>query len=371
MNPVPQRSHAGRLSPHTVRVPRRRGASAVLAMIALGIAAAWCVAGAGVHASRAHGAATARQPADTAPNETPPAIAEHTGAGGTQAQFRNVDFDIGGGIVLDIARLRGELASKQQAAPIAFDDKTSFVIHIASAEVGLSMESLDSLMNGYVFAYRGAPLKHLKFSTDSGKLIQEGTLHKVVDIPFRITAVMSMTPEGLIRVHPVAIKIFKVNGRGLMKALGVTLASLLDLKHAHGVSVEKNDLLLDPQQLLPPPAIAGRVTAVRVEPNEVVQVFGDSAAAGDHPLHPPETARNYMYFHGGTLHFGKLYMVDADMQIIDQDPADAFQFSIDKYNSQLVAGYSKNTPSKGLVVFMPDLAKAQREQASRDVSHHR
>ncbi|MGH7647472.1 MAG: hypothetical protein ACREND_05105, partial [Gemmatimonadaceae bacterium] len=196
MNPVPQRSHAGRLSPHTARVARRRGASAVLAMLALGIAAAWCAAGAGMHASRAHRATTAKQPTDTAPNETPAAIAEHTGAGGTQAQFRNVDFDIGGGIVLDITRLRGKLESKQQAAPIAFDDKTSFVIHIASAEVGLSMQSLDSLMNGYVFAFRGAPLKHLKFSTDSGKLVQEGTLHKIVDIPFRITAVMSMTPEG-------------------------------------------------------------------------------------------------------------------------------------------------------------------------------
>ncbi len=330
-----------------------------LAIAVLGVAAG----------SRSSGArpASVVQAADTAPNG-PPEASQGKDAAGTEAQFKNVDFDIGRGIVLDISRLRGELRSKQQGGPIAFDDKTSFVIHITSAEVGLSMESLDSLMNGYVFAYGGAPLKHLKFSTDSGKLVQEGTLHKVVDIPFRITAVMSMTPEGLIRVHPVAIKIFKVNGRGLMKALGITLASLLDLKHAHGVSVEKNDLLLDPQQLLPPPAIAGRVTAVRVEPNEVVQVFGDSAAASGHALHPPESARNYMYFRGGTLHFGKLYMVDADMQIIDLDPADPFQFSIDKYNTQLVAGYSKNTPNNGLVVFMPDLATAQREQASRQVS---
>lgn len=30
---------------------------------------------------------------------------------------------------------------------------------------------------------------------------------------------------------------------------------------------------------------------------------------------------------------------------------------MDHYNSQLVAGYSKNTPSLGLVVFMPDYFK--------------
>ena len=307
--------------------------------------------------------------ADTMPNVTPPAVADETPDAGTQAQFRNVDFQIGHGISLDITRLRGALRSKQRSSPIAFDDKTSFVIDIASAEVGLSMESLDSLMNGWVFAYRGAPLRRLKFSTDSGKLVQEGTLHKVVDIPFRITAVMSMTPEGLIRLHPVAIKIFSVNGRGLMKALGITLQKLLDLQHAHGVSAQGNDLLLDPLQILPPPAIEGHVTAVRIEPNEVVQVFGDSAPPANLALHPPEPARNYMYFRGGTLHFGKLYMVDADMEIIDLDPGNAFQFSIDQYNTQLVAGYSRNTATDGLVVFMPDLASAQHEQASRAVTH--
>lgn len=337
------------------------------------IVAAVCIAASGVLITRAPGMARAALPArtDTVPNETPPAVSARGSAAGTQAQFRNVDFDIGRGITLDISRLRGELRSKQQGSPIAFDDKTSFVIHIASAEVGLTMQSLDSLMNGYVFAYGGAPLRNLKFSTDSGKLVQEGTLHKVVNIPFRITAVMSMTPEGRIRVHPVQITIFSVNGRGLMKALGITLQSLLDLRHAHGVTVQGNDLLLDPEQLLPPPAIEGRVTAVRVDSNEVVQVFGDSSEDVPPPLHPPETARNYMYFRGGTLHFGKLFMVDADMEIIDLDPGNVFQFSIDQYNTQLVAGYSKNTPSNGLLVFMPDLAAAQRQQAKKEMSHRK
>ena len=337
------------------------------------IGAAVCFALCGALVARAPDAARAAPPArtDTMPNEAPSAVAARTSETGTQAQFRNVDFDIGGGITLDISRLRGELRSKQQGSPIAFDDKRSFVIHIASAEVGLTMQSLDSLMNGYVFAYGGAPLRNLKFSTDSGKLVQEGTLHKIVNIPFRITAVMSMTPDGRIRVHPVKIKIFSVNGRGLMKALGITLQSLLDLRHAHGVSVEGNDLLLDPEQLLPPPAIEGRVTAVRVDSNEVVQVFGDSSHAGPPPLHLPEAARNYMYFRGGTLHFGKLFMVDADMEIIDLDPGNVFQFSIDQYNTQLVAGYSKNTSSNGLVVFMPDLATAQREQTKKELSRRK
>jgi len=61
-----------------------------------------------------------------------------------------------------------------------------------------------------------------------------------------------------------------------------------------------------------------------------------------------------MYFRGGTIRFGKLTMSNADMQIVDSHPTDVFDFSIAHYNRQLVAGYSKNIPRHGLVVFMPD-----------------
>ena len=61
-----------------------------------------------------------------------------------------------------------------------------------------------------------------------------------------------------------------------------------------------------------------------------------------------------MYYRGGVLRFGKLTMNDADMQLIDPDPADPFDFFQDRYNVQLVAGYSKNTPEHALKVYMPD-----------------
>ncbi len=50
-------------------------------------------------------------------------------------------------------------------------------------------------------------------------------------------------------------------------------------------------------------------------------------------------------------------MTDADMQLVDAEPRDPFDFYPDKYLRQLVAGYSRNTPSGGLVVFMPDYDK--------------
>ena len=47
-------------------------------------------------------------------------------------------------------------------------------------------------------------------------------------------------------------------------------------------------------------------------------------------------------------------MVNTDLLILDDDPSDPFDFFLDGYNDQLVAGYNRNTPDHGLIVHMPD-----------------
>ncbi len=292
----------------------------------------------------------------------PPAVAEASTGSVTRAEFRNVDFHMTPDVVLDIHYLDGAMRSVVNGQPVVFDDKSSFVIQIDTARVGLTPANLGALMNRYVFRYKGAPLRDLRFEVKDGHLVQSGILHKVVNIPFEITASLSVTDEGRIRIHPTAMRIFGVDGKGLMKALGMQLQELLDLRRARGVTVEGNDLLLDPTRLLPPPAISGRVVAARVENGEVVQIFSRESADGptaksaaDSIAPLDSSATNYMRFRGGTLRFGKLFMVGADMQIIDSDQHDPFDFSIDEYNRQLVAGYSRNTLAGALKVYMPDL----------------
>ena len=48
------------------------------------------------------------------------------------------------------------------------------------------------------------------------------------------------------------------------------------------------------------------------------------------------------------------------MELIDADPRDPFDFWPERYVTHLVAGYSKNTPSGGLRVYMPDYGSASR-----------
>ena len=56
----------------------------------------------------------------------------------------------------------------------------------------------------------------------------------------------------------------------------------------------------------------------------------------------------------GVLRFGKLTMDDTDLLIQDADRQDWFDFWLDRYNDQLVAGSSRNTRDHGLIVQMPD-----------------
>ena len=89
----------------------------------------------------------------------------------------------------------------------------------------------------------------------------------------------------------------------------------------------------------------------------LVQTFADAEGRRVTPLRKPApAARNYIYFGGGDIRFGKLTMSDADLQLIDTDPRDPFDFFPARYDVQLVAGYSKNTPARGLKTYMPDYA---------------
>jgi hypothetical protein len=72
-----------------------------------------------------------------------------------------------------------------------------------------------------------------------------------------------------------------------------------------------------------------------------------------------------MRFTGGTIRFGKLTMHDADLSLIDADPSDPFEFSLERYKEQLVAGYSKTTQAFGLEVFMSDITKIGSRRGDR------
>jgi hypothetical protein len=189
----------------------------------------------------------------------------------------------------------------------------------------------------------------LRVSFENGNLVQRGTLHKGISVPFTVTASVGVTPDGLMRIHPEKVKAAGIPSTKLLSMFGIELDDIIKSRPDRGVTLRDNDMLLTPSKILPPPETRGRLAKVFIRGNRLVQVFGRGAAAS-----PRSPLGNYIWFRGGTIRFGKLTMSDADLRLIDTRPSDPFDFFSARYVKQLVAGYSKNTPEGGLRTYMPD-----------------
>ena len=280
----------------------------------------------------------------TVTSTTPPRV---------QIEMRNVRLHVTGGITMDIAQLRGTMVSRTESPPV-FDDQRSYVLEVDKASLSMSVESVQALMNNHVFAAPGAPLKDLKVSQDGDRLKMSGKMHKGVDVPFSTKASVRASDDGRLQFHTESMKALGIPAKGMLELFGLKLDDLVNLKNQRGIAIDGDDILISPGQALPPPEIRGRVAKVSLENGRLVQVFDDGGAKPKTLTPPLPSAKNYIYFSGGDITFGKLTMHGADLQLIDNDPRDPFDFSPEKYNVQLVAGYSKNTPSGGLKTYMPD-----------------
>lgn len=274
-----------------------------------------------------------------------------------EVQMRNVMYHFTDNVAVHIRSLRGELTPNGHELPI-FDDKNSFTVQIASAEIAITADSLANVLNSYVFAGSDAPLKDISVHVEGGRLKIKGKLHQKGGIPFEGDGRLSATADGKIQLHMEKIKALHLPVKGLMDLLGIKISDLIKTGKVQGVQVEKDDLILDPHGVLPPPHIEGKVTQVRLENDSIVQVFQSGNGKDANAI--PVSARNYMAYRGNQLRFGKLTMSDTDMVLIDMDPKDPFDFYLDHYKEQLVAGYTKETLKFGLRVFMRDYDKLHR-----------
>jgi len=297
------------------------------------------------------------------------AIAQQSGAGNAhrseanngavQTQMHNVMYHYADNVVVHLRDVIGSLVPTKAGQMPVFDNKKSFTLQITAAEIAIDPQSLANVLNANVFSGKDTPLKDLAISIEKGRLKIKGKLHKKGDITFETEGQLSATPDGKIRLHSEKIKAAHLPVKGLMDLVGLDIANLIKSGKVQGVEVEKDDLILDPSKILPPPQITGHISSIRLEPNNIVQVFGDLKKQKWEKV----SARNYMAYHGNRLQFGKLIMTDTDMVIIDPDPRDPFDFFLDHYKEQLVAGYTKTTPEFGLRVYMVDFNKLKRKPA--------
>ncbi len=264
--------------------------------------------------------------------------------------MRNVRLHVSDDAVLEVTWLHAAIHTTQPGHVPVFDDPKSFVMDVEDGEVAIDAPSLTALVNR-AFDYKGSSLTNLRVTFENGLIVQRGTLKKGISVPFTVSASVDLTPDGLMRIHPEKVKAAGIPSTKLLAMFGVELEDIIKGRPERGVTLRDNDMLLTPSKMLPPPETRGRLTKVFVRGDRLVQIFGKGVAS-----RPAKPRVNYIWFRGGTIRFGKLTMSDTDLELIDMDQKDPFDFFTARYNKQLVAGYSKTTASGGLRTYMPDYA---------------
>jgi len=175
-----------------------------------------------------------------------------------QVQMHKVPYHFTDEVAVHIQNLRGELVpTKNNSIPV-FDDKDSFVLSITDAEITISATAMSNVLNSYILVRPDSPLKDISIRVEKDELKVKGKLHSKGNILFEMDATASVTPGGKIRLSAKSIKALHLPVKGLMDLIGTNLARLIKAGKLTGMQAEKDDLILDPQQILPPPHIAGK-----------------------------------------------------------------------------------------------------------------
>src|SRR6202171_5149461 len=265
----------------------------------------------------------------------------------------NVTLNLSESVAVEIKSLNGVLVPLGKNEFPIFDDKDSFNLRITTAEISIDSSNLANVLNSYVFARPQSPLTELSIVIEKGLVKVKGKLHDKGDIPVETEGILIPTADGKLRLHSEKIKAMHVPVKGLMELFGIDLGKLIKEGKVPGVEAQEDDLILDLEEILPPPHIEGKVVSVRIEGDKIIQIFGGSDAK------PVKNIRagNYVACKNNRLSFGKLVMNDADLILIEMDTKDPLDFFLDRYKEQLAAGYAKITPDSGLRVFLKDFNK--------------
>lgn len=268
--------------------------------------------------------------------------------------FLRVDPEIG----IFIKHLEGELEPKRQGDPVIFDDIRSFVYHVYRGQMTIDGANITRLMNKYVFNYPGSPLKDLKVEFLPGRIRMSGKMKQaMLWIPFEQEGPAHAMPDGNIKLVPDKIIAGGLPSKGLMDFIGLKTDTLLKLNESRGVKIQGNEIIMYPTRMFPPPAMTGRVVNVQTE-TDALHISWNTGQRVPFKQVPDARSPNYMHSYGGNLLMMNELHRDADLQMVDMDPSNPFDFFLEKYKDHLGAGYVKMVKHSGtLITLMPDYPK--------------
>ncbi len=286
--------------------------------------------------------------------------------------MRNVQFRFTNDLAVGIDRIQAQMRPVPPTDVVSFDDPASFELDVSGASVRLTLAQAQTLMNERVFAFPNANVKNLTLEANAKNLVIHGTLSKGAVIPFTMEGSLSVREGRWLAVDTKEVKIGPVGVTGLLAALHISLSSMINVPANGQLRVQGNTILIDVLSVLPPPRIKATIASLDCCAMGVGLQLGLARAASDsafRAIAPSAMASaNFLAIRHGRIRFGKLTMVDSDLDLVDADSRDPFDFYLHEYQCQLAAGVAHATLQFGWRVRMPDFDKLSSEQCPEEMS---
>ena len=308
---------------------------------------------------RSHQSKTEAPPPTAAPQAKPSSA---TGSSAQTAIYaHNLRLHQGPNFSVYVRWLRGEMARTHARVSPSFDDLESFSLVIKNGVLRANLGDVSNYLNK---VNQSSPLKNVVLTGGGSQIKIRGTLHKLIPLPLELTGVLSAAPGSRVKMSITKINVLKIPLKHLLGDFNVKVADLFHSGQIPGIEVTNNDILFDPQALLPPPHIVGSLTQVSIKNPDFEAVYGDASQ----DLQRTEEWRNFLHLTGGTINFGKLSMSPVDLIMIDISQDAWFDLDLSRYQEQLVNGYTRVTPQAGLQIFMPDLSQIPANKTNQNIS---
>lgn len=291
----------------------------------------------------AGGTATAELAPDPSPN-----------ASMTMVYAHNLELRKGPQFRIYVRWIRGRMLPTRRGVVPSLDDESSFLFQIDRGLIHVNLGDIGNYLNS-AMASR-SPLKDMKLTGEGQQIRLAGVMHKLlIPLPVEVLGTIAPAPGGMVHVRITKINVLKVPVKGLLRGLRVGVDDIVGKEPVNGVEVKDNDLYLNTTALLPPPHIRGQISEIELHAPDAVVTYGNTSPDDDQQL---ARWHNFLRLRGGSVRFGKLVMNDADLTLVDASDDTWFDLDLGNYHDQLVKGYSRMTPEKGLEMYMPDVGRA-------------
>lgn len=270
-----------------------------------------------------------------------------------QNTFLRVDPEVG----VFIQHLEGDITPKRQGDPVIFDDVRSFVNHVYRADLEIDQDNITRLHNKFTFNFQDSPIKDVQIEFSPGMVRMSGKMKQLIWVPFSMEGTITPTPDGKLQLTPNSIKVSGIPMKSVMDAIGLTTSKLLTVPAERGVQFQGNNVILDCSKLFPPPTMYGRVVGAQILQGKLHITFDSPQRVP--PRTPPDLgAKNYLHVYGGRVLIMNELHRGAELQMVDQNPSNPFDFYLAGYLAHLKAGYVKVVNDPGtLIALMPDFTE--------------